>query len=99
MQRRITFIKRTPKIITSRKVNHFYQLHKNRFYKTQYGIAFIQHTSNHFLAIFRNEITTILTRLQKGMSGGGGGGHVFRFEGPWLRIRNVNIYIYIHTYE
>ncbi len=29
--------------------------------------------------------------LKKGVSGGGGGGHVFRFEGPWLRIRNVNI--------
>ncbi len=57
-----------------------------------------------FLATFRNEITTILTpstsqggewglfwhpRLHKGASGGG---HVFRFEGPWLRIRNV-IYV------
>ncbi len=42
-----------------------------------------------FLAIFRNEITTILTP-----SASEGGGHVFHFEGPWLRIRNVNILIY-----
>ncbi len=36
-----------------------------------------------FLAIFRNKITTIRhPRLQKGVSGGGGGNHVFRFEGP-----------------
>ncbi len=36
-----------------------------------------------FLAIFRNEITTILTpSTSEGVSGGGGGGHVFRFEDP-----------------
>ncbi len=27
--------------------------------------------------------------------GGGGGGHVFRFGGPWLRIRNVNIHMWV----
>ncbi len=36
-----------------------------------------------FLGIFRNEITTILTpSTSEGVSGGGVGGHVFRFEGP-----------------
>ncbi len=35
-----------------------------------------------FLAIFRNEITTILTpSTLEGVSGGGGGDHVFHFEG------------------
>ncbi len=37
-----------------------------------------------FLAIFRNEITTILTPSTS---------DVFHFGGPWLRIRNV-LYIY-----
>ncbi len=31
---------------------------------------------------------------QKRVSVGGGGGHVFRFGGPWLQIRNINILIY-----
>ncbi len=36
-----------------------------------------------FLAIFRNEITTILTpSTSEGDEWGGGGGHVFRFGGP-----------------
>ncbi len=39
-----------------------------------------------FLAIFRNEITTILTlSTAKGVSGGGEGDHVFCFGGPWLQ--------------
>ncbi len=41
-----------------------------------------------FLAIFRNEITTIPTP-----STSKGGGHVSHFGGPWLWIRNVNILI------
>ncbi len=49
----------------------------------------------HFLAIFCNEKTTILTLSTS--EGGGGGSHVFRFEGPWLRIRNVNILLYIYV--
>ncbi len=41
------------------------------------------HLLRAFLAIFWYEITTILTpRLQKGVSGRGGGGHLFRFESP-----------------
>ncbi len=35
-----------------------------------------------FLAIFRNEILTILTPSTLEGGGGVGGGHVFRFEGP-----------------
>ncbi len=36
-----------------------------------------------FLAIFRNEIMTILTpSTSEGGEWGGGGDHVFRFEGP-----------------
>ncbi len=50
----------------------------------------------YFLVIFRNEITTILSpSTSEGVSGGG---HVFCFEGPWLRIRNVNIHTYIYIY-
>ncbi len=51
-----------------------------------------------FLAIFRNEITTILTpsTSEKG-EWGRRGGHFFRFGGPWLQIRNVNILIYLYT--
>ncbi len=48
-----------------------------------------------FLAVFREEITTTLV---PSTSEGGWGGPVFRFEGPWLRIRNVNILIYIYMY-
>ncbi len=40
----------------------------------------VQKISLYFLAIFRNEITTILTPSTS--EGGGGGGHVSRFEGP-----------------
>ncbi len=38
-----------------------------------------KHISTTFLAIFRNEITTILKhpRLQKGVSKGGESGHIF----------------------
>ncbi len=39
--------------------------------------------SSTFLAIFRNEITTILTpSTAEGVIGGGGDGHVFRVGGP-----------------
>ncbi len=41
-----------------------------------------------FLAIFRNEITTILTIPTT--ERGEWGGHVFHFGGPWLQIRRVN---------
>ncbi len=50
-----------------------------------------------FLAIFRNEITTILTLPIS--EGEGGGGHVFRFGVPRLQIRNVNIFtLYIQSW-
>ncbi len=53
-----------------------------------------------FLAIFRNEITTILTpSISKGGEWGARGGHVFRFGGPWSQIRNVNILIYLYMYK
>ncbi len=47
----------------------------------------LKKTECFFLALFRNKITIILM----GVSGGGGGGHVFRFEGSWLQLSNVNI--------
>ncbi len=45
-------------------------------------------TTNKFLTIFLNEITTILTPSTS--EGEGKGGHVLYFGGAWLQIRNIN---------
>ncbi len=48
-----------------------------------YEILKIDHEFLQFLAILRNEITTIRTpSTSEGGEWGCGGGHVFRFEGP-----------------
>ncbi len=49
-----------------------------------------------FLAKFRNKITTILTTST--LEGGeGGGGNVFRFGGPWIKIGKLIYIVYVHS--